>query len=74
MALNKFKEAISALKNAIAISPDQLSKVRAQWYLALAYLKKDDLEKSKKLLEDISNNKLSPAYKIKARGLLDKLK
>ena len=57
---------ITELKKAIATSPDKLSKIRAQWYLALAYLKNGDIEASQVLLKQVAVSNESKELKQKA--------
>ena len=67
-------EAITELKNAIAKSPAELFKIKAQWYLALAYLKTGEIKKANELLSKISVNEKETEYKSKSIKLLNELK
>jgi hypothetical protein len=65
-------KAINHLKKAAAKSFSNLYRNKAEWYLALAYLKTGDTKHSKELLIKISADK-SAAYKSKSEKLLDEL-
>ena len=73
MAIKNIQKAIPELKSAIAKSPDHLFQIKAQWYLSLAYIKTGDLKKAGELLSQITSNKQSSSYKIKAQKLIDDL-
>jgi len=66
--------AILKLKSAVTKSPDESSVIKAEWYLALAYVKTGELTKANELLEKISENKKETAYRSKAARLLAALK
>lgn len=66
-------KAIPELQNAIKKSPDKFLKSKAQWYLALAYLKVGEVDKAEVLLKQITNNYQAGEYKQKAVELRDEL-
>ena len=67
-------KAIPELNNAIKESPDSVLQIKAQWYLALAYLKSNDIEKSKELLLKIVSVKHENTFQLQALNLLSDLK
>jgi len=73
MAINGFTNAIAELKNALNQGIDSL-QIKAQWYLALAYLKKGEVKKTDSLLNIVATNNTKPEYKSKAKRLLNDLK
>ncbi len=73
MAVNNCGSAIPELKTAISKSPDRISEIKAEWYLALAYVKTGNLNKAKLLLQPIAKNHINAVYKIKAIQLLSEL-
>jgi len=73
MGIKNFQKAIPELNISIAKSPDDLFKLKSQWYLSLAYIKAGDIEKTKGLLNKISHTKKSSLYKTKAQNLLNRL-
>ena len=69
MQLNKQQEAVPLLENYIAGNGEL--KDRAIWYLALAYLKQDDIAKSREQLEKLVEEE---GFKAKAaKALLEEL-
>jgi hypothetical protein len=62
------------LESAVTKSPDESFRVKAEWYLALAYLRTGDVIKADELLTKISENTNETAYKLKATRLLAALK
>lgn len=76
MAVDKNMEAVELLTGLINTSADDdkfgLSE-KAKWYLALAYLKINELEKSRELLRQITENGQSDFKKEAAKALLDDL-
>ena len=68
--LDKLDEAIRDLKT--LSSQNSEYKADADWYLALAYLKKGDLNSTKSLLQNMSDNS-DHAYSVKALKLLGEL-
>jgi hypothetical protein len=69
---NKAKEAVALLENTSRQSAQNQWQQAADWYLALAYLKKGDLNKAKTLVTDIKNNP-DHLYSIRAQALSMKL-
>ncbi|MEJ7830839.1 MAG: hypothetical protein WKF91_21720 [Segetibacter sp.] len=65
--------AISNLKYAISNSPDAFLQAKAEWYLALAYLKLVDVKKAAALLKKISVNNNAGEYRQKAIHLLNEM-
>jgi len=49
-------------------------RIKAEWYLALAYLKSGDREKAEKLLAKIVSGNQESTFKSKASALLTDLK
>lgn len=74
MAESNFSKAIPELKTAIAGSADESLQLKAQWYLALAYLKASDIRKANELLNQVAKNSEETEYKLKASKLLNELK
>lgn len=66
---NNTTKAVEELKKSITNSPDEGWKVKAQWYLALAHLKRDETEKTQALLKEVSRNDKSSELKQKAIAL-----
>lgn len=65
--------AISNLKSAISNNPDSFLQTKAEWYLALAYLKAIDAKKAEQLLKKIIVNQYAGEYRQKAIHLLQDL-
>lgn len=63
------EKAIAQLQDAVKQSPDNDWKSKAQWYLALAYLKAGRIEQAKKLLHQVANSKDAGLYRKKAQEL-----
>lgn len=74
MAEGNAKKAIPDLNTAIVKSPDEFSKSRAQWSLALAYLKQGSIQKAGRLLKQVVNGTSPGVYRQKARKLISELK
>jgi tetratricopeptide (TPR) repeat protein len=70
LALENSSEAISLLKNYISTQGDFTEKAR--WYLALAYLKENNIKSTKNILQNIVDSKTY--YHKKAALLLNELK
>ncbi|HEX5153578.1 MAG TPA: hypothetical protein VFW07_19150 [Parafilimonas sp.] len=66
--------AILKLDSAVTKSPGEVFRIKATWYLALAYLKTGELAKANELLAKISQNKTETVYRSKAARLLAALK
>ena len=66
----KTPKAISELRTAIDLSPDETWKDKARWYLALAYLKDGQIETVPGLLKQIVANDESTELKQKAHALI----
>jgi len=66
--------AILKLKSAVTESHGELFSIKAEWYLALAYLKTGELTKANELFEKIAGNKKETVYRSKAARLLAALK
>ncbi|ELR73125.1 hypothetical protein C900_05760 [Fulvivirga imtechensis AK7] len=64
-------KAIEIFKTVNRESNDTILKQNAQWYLALAYLKKEDLQQTRKILKEIIQNE--GIYAEHAEKLLGKL-
>jgi tetratricopeptide (TPR) repeat protein len=69
LAADEMDKAISMLDR--VVTSKHTLKEAAEWYLALAYLKNNDLLQSKKIVEDIAGHE--GAYKDKATSLLQEL-
>ena len=65
----KTSQAISELRKAITTSPDAAWTTKAQWYLALAYIKSDEVNQAKALLKEVAGNNIVPGLKQKAIAL-----
>ncbi|HRH60614.1 MAG TPA: tetratricopeptide repeat protein [Chitinophagaceae bacterium] len=74
MSLNEAGKAIVKLQQALKESPDNFSKAKTQWYLALAYLKTGDIEKAKQILNSLSVNDKAKEYETRSGELLKELK
>lgn len=74
MAEDNFMEAIPELENAVIRSPDNYLKSKAQWYLALAQLKMNNLEETEVLLKEVANNEMAKEYIEKSLKLISELK
>lgn len=68
LALDKPTEAV---ENLTTVSKNSLLGEQAQWYLALAYLKSEQLEEAEKMLEELTNT--SGVYREKAETLLKEI-
>ncbi|MCY7422417.1 MAG: tetratricopeptide repeat protein, partial [Chitinophagaceae bacterium] len=66
--------AIVNLKSAISNNPDSFLQTKAEWYLALAYLKTTETKKAEQLLKKIILNDNAGEYRQKALLLLTDLK
>lgn len=73
LAIDSIARAIPQMKTAIITSPDDFWKSKAQWYLALAHLKTDDVKETERLLEQLVKNKQAGEYKQKAIDLMKEL-
>lgn len=62
--------AITELKRAITVSPDILLITKAEWYLSLAYMKRNEIRKAEGLLKKIIVYEKNGEYKQKAMKLL----
>ena len=71
MATGQYQPAITSLKQ-LANESDYEFQANAQWYLALAYLRDEQLEKSKTILIQISQTPNHP-YMTEAKELLSKI-
>ena len=69
LSLGKTNDAISLLKDLIA-SYDELD-MQAKWYLALCYLKSNNSQEAKKLLQQLEGTEIT--YASKAKRLLQKM-
>jgi len=67
-------DAIGKLESAVTKSTDESFRLKAEWYLALAYLRSGDITKVNELLTKISGNTNETAHKLKATRLLAALK
>jgi tetratricopeptide (TPR) repeat protein len=74
MAEGGFQNAVDQLEKAIGKSPDSYLKSKAQWYLALACVKINDLEKTVALLKLLAENEQALDYKEKALKMISDLK
>jgi tetratricopeptide (TPR) repeat protein len=70
LAANHAAAAIAELKKASDQSPGDLSQIKTQWYLALAYLKSGDTQAAKKLLSNVSSAHKNAGYQLQAQKLL----
>jgi len=73
LMINDDGGAITNLTQAAALAPHSYYKTKAQWYLALAYLKQEDIASAENVLRDVANNPSAGAFKGKAESLLDTL-
>ena len=74
MSLGNVTRAIPLLKQSVRISPSEILKAKAQWYLALAYLKQDKILPASNTLQSLIRNPSAGQYKSKAEKLLLALK
>ncbi len=74
MAESDFAEAISRLENAVTQGPDDYLRSKAQWFLALAYVKVHDAEKARLILKVLGENDGALEYKEKAVKMMNGLK
>ena len=70
MLLNNTAGAIPVLRESVLQSPSDTLKVKAQWYLALAYLKQEKISLAITTLQLLINNAAAGTYKSKAEKLL----
>jgi hypothetical protein len=73
LAANHTDAAIAELKKASDQSPDDLSQIKTQWYLALAYLKSGDTQVAKELRSNVSSAHKNAGYQLRAQKLLHAL-
>ncbi|MBD0366613.1 MAG: hypothetical protein ICV53_10990 [Flavisolibacter sp.] len=73
MAMDSMARAVPLLKAAIAAPPDSFWKSKAEWYLALAYLKIGNVKETESLLKPLTRNNTPEAYKQKATRLTKEL-
>ncbi|MBD0331373.1 MAG: tetratricopeptide repeat protein [Chitinophagaceae bacterium] len=73
MADNNAAKAIPEFQNALTKSPDKFWQGKAQWYLALAYLKAGKIDGAKMWLKQVVNNNKAGEYKQKALQLISEL-
>ncbi|MCF6279799.1 MAG: hypothetical protein L3J14_05565 [Flavobacteriaceae bacterium] len=71
LQLDKTEEAIVIFKQNTNLKGDW--KAKNSWYLAMAYLKADDVENAKKQLEILANNQNNTFKKSTVKKLLEKL-
>jgi tetratricopeptide (TPR) repeat protein len=74
LAIGDTEKAISDLKMAVSRHPDITLRSKAEWYLALAYLKKRDTERALRLFEKLSNNRQAAEYKDRSQKIIRELK
>jgi len=74
LAMDSAIRAVIHLKTAIAQSPGNFWKSKAQWYLALAYLKTGNLKETERLLEQLGKNNQAGEYKQKSIDLMKELR
>jgi tetratricopeptide (TPR) repeat protein len=74
LAGNKTNKAITALNKALTKNTGTFMQVKAQWYLALAYVRTGEINKATGLLAEVSANNTESEYKSKAGVLLAELK
>ncbi|MBO0949633.1 tetratricopeptide repeat protein [Fibrella forsythiae] len=72
LAMSRPNDAIPALSS-VSQSPDLSLRQRADWYIALAYLKTGDTTKARQTLQVISDNNTHP-YREWATDVLEKLR
>jgi hypothetical protein len=70
---NNIREAITNLNWVMNNQPGKALKAKAQWYLALAYLKENNGEKAAELCRNIVDNKENNTLVKKAKNMLDVL-
>jgi hypothetical protein len=73
LGIDSVVKAIPDLRKALKNSPDSYWKSKVQWYLALTYLKKEQVQEAEALLKQVANHKNAGEYKQKANGLLSEL-
>jgi len=61
-----------SLQNLSKAAPTRNAREKAEWYVALVYVRKGDTISAKKTLRRISQNRLHP-YRYKAKDLLEKI-
>jgi tetratricopeptide (TPR) repeat protein len=74
IGINNIEKAASDLREAIKYSPDNYWKSKVRWYLALTYLKEEQVQEAGALLKQVAQNKDAGEYKQKANNLLNTLK
>jgi hypothetical protein len=74
LANKETNKALVKLENALIQSPDSSSIIKVQWYLALAYLKKNEINKLTRLLTKVAANNIEKEYQARAEELLKHLK
>lgn len=70
MMLGNTNDAVPVLQQAVLQSPAEALKAKAQWYLALAYLKQEKISSAVSILRSLLNNADAGTYKSKAEKLL----
>lgn len=73
MLNNEAAKAIPLLEKATQKSKEKLLQAKSEWYLSLACIKTENIEKARSLLLKLSANKAAGNYKDKAGALLLKL-
>ncbi|MEJ7740880.1 MAG: hypothetical protein WKF97_25970 [Chitinophagaceae bacterium] len=73
MAIDNVSKAIPELRKSISKSPDSLWKAKVQWYLALAYLKTDQVKKASDLLGQLARNNQAGGYRARSAQLQKQL-
>lgn len=73
LANNNASKAIAELQKAMKGSPDKSSTVKAQWYLALAYLKTGRYKVAEQLLNQLAENNRAGEYRHKAIALKEEM-
>jgi outer membrane protein assembly factor BamD (BamD/ComL family) len=74
LATGDIDKAISDLKIAMSRHHDNTWLCKAQWYLALAHLKKGDTERALPLFEKLSNNRQAADFRNKSLKIIRELK
>jgi len=70
MSLGNTAKAIPLLNDALEQSPAETLRIKAQWYLSLAYLKEEKIPDAAETLQSLINNPAAGVYKNKAEKLL----
>jgi tetratricopeptide (TPR) repeat protein len=73
LAMDSVTKAIPDLNQAMQNSPDDFWKSKTQWYLALAYLKTNEVQKAEALLKQVASNREASEYREKAQELTKEL-